>query len=108
MKDRRIIKLSPPPKYEISEYAPIRKKRVAAYARVSTDNPEQQTSFAAQVDYYTELIAQNPEWEFVKVYADDGISGCRTDKRYGFLQMMQECENGLIDLILTKSVSKFA
>ena len=108
MKDRRIIKLSPPPKYEISEYVPIRKKRVAAYARVSTDNPEQQTSFAAQVDYYTELIAQNPEWEFVKVYADDGISGCRTDKRYGFLQMMQDCENGLIDLILTKSVSRFA
>ncbi len=84
------------------------KLRVAAYARVSTDREEQQTSFEAQVDYYTSLITANPQWRFVKVYADEGISGCRTDKRNGFQEMIADCDNGLIDLILTKSVSRFA
>lgn len=108
MKDRIVKKLEPLPKINGFNNNPIRKKRVAAYARVSTDNLEQQTSFDAQVDYYTKLIAEHPEWEFVKVYADAGISGCRTDKRNQFMQMLEDCEKGLIDLILTKSVSRFA
>lgn len=108
MKDRRITKLIPIPKLVNVNNEPIKKKRVAAYARVSTDNLEQQTSFASQVDYYTKLIAEHPKWEFVKVYADEGISGCRADKREGFMEMISDCEKGLIDLILTKSVSRFA
>lgn len=86
----------------------IRKLRVAAYARVSTDHEEQQSSFDAQVDYYTNLIGENPQWEFVNVYTDEGISGCRVDKRNGFKKMIADCDKGLVDLILTKSVSRFA
>ncbi|MCM1167912.1 MAG: recombinase family protein [Ruminococcus sp.] len=108
MNDRKITKLTPIPKLAAIDNKLIRKKRVAAYARVSTDNLEQQTSFSAQVDYYTKLIAEHLEWEFVKVYADEGVSGCRTNKREGFMEMIADCEKGLIDLILTKSVSRFA
>ena len=87
--------------------APIR-KRVAAYARVSTELEEQQNSFEAQVDYYTKLIGSHPEWEFVKVYADAGRSGVSTGKRDGFREMIRDCEDGRMDLILTKSISRFA
>ena len=108
MIDRNIIKLAPIPKMPSVNNKVIRKLRVAAYARVSTDHKDQQTSFESQVDYYTKMIAENPQWEFVKVYADEGISGCRTDKRDGFQKMIADCDKGLIDLILTKSVSRFA
>lgn len=84
------------------------RKRVAAYARVSTDTDEQFTSFEAQVDYYTQKIRANPDWDFVAVYTDEGISATNTKKRDGFKRMIQDAMNGKIDLILTKSVSRFA
>lgn len=84
------------------------KKRVAAYARVSTDMDEQLNSYEAQISYYTEHIQKNPEWTFVKVYTDEGISGLMTKKREGFQTMIKDALSGKIDLILTKSVSRFA
>ena len=86
----------------------IQKRRVAGYARVSTDSEEQFTSYEAQVDYYTQYIQSNPEWEFVKVYTDEGISGTNTKHRIGFNEMIADAMSGKIDLIVTKSVSRFA
>lgn len=85
-----------------------RKRRVAGYARVSTDSDEQFISYEAQVDYYTKFIRSKPEWEFVKVYTDEGISMTNTKKREGFKEMIADALNGKIDLIVTKSVSRFA
>lgn len=84
------------------------RKRVAAYARVSTDDAEQLNSYEAQVSFYTEHIQSNPEWQFVKVYTDEGISGLMTKNREGFQEMITEALAGKIDLIITKSVSRFA
>ena len=84
------------------------KLRVAAYARVSTEQDEQQSSYEAQVDFYTHYIQSNPNWEFVSVFADEGITGTNTKKRDGFNPMIQNAMNGEIDLILTKSISRFA
>ena len=84
------------------------KLRVAAYCRVSTDSDEQATSYDAQVEHYTELIQKNPEWEFAGIYADDGISGTNTKKREDFNRMIDDCEAGNIDMIITKSISRFA
>lgn len=84
------------------------KLRVAAYARVSTEQDEQQSSYEAQVDFYTHYIQSNPNWEFVSVFADEGITGTNTKKRDGFNLMIQKAMNGEIDLILTKSISRFA
>ena len=78
------------------------------YARVSTDSDEQFTSYEAQVDYYTRYIQSHPEWEFVKVYTDEGISGTDTRHREGFNEMIEDALAGKIDLIVTKSVSRFA
>ena len=83
-------------------------RRVAAYARVSTDSAEQLTSYEAQVDYYTKYIKSRSDWEFVDVYTDEGISATNTKKRDGFNRMVQDALNGKIDLIVTKSVSRFA
>ena len=88
--------------------APMKKRRVAAYARVSTDKDEQQNSYEAQVDYYTAHIQGNPEWIFAGVYSDAGITGTSMKKRDGFNQMVADALAGKIDLILTKSVSRFA
>ena len=85
-----------------------RKRRVAAYARVSTDKDEQITSYKAQVDYYTKLIRNNEEWEYVDVYADEGITGTSTKSRKRFNEMIDDAVAGKIDLIITKSVSRFA
>ena len=85
-----------------------RKLRVAAYCRVSTEEEEQQGSFEIQKLYYTEKINSTPEWEVAGIYADDGISGVHTKKRDGFNQMIQDCKKRKIDLILTKSISRFA
>ena len=87
---------------------PLYKLRVAAYARVSTDSDEQFTSYEAQIDYYTQYIQRNPEWTFVKVYTDEGISGTNTKHRVGFNEMIADAISGKIDLIVTKSVSRFA
>ncbi len=86
----------------------IVKRRVAGYARVSTEQEEQQTSYAAQVDYYTKYIKKHGEWEFVKVYTDEGISATNTKHRDGFNSMIADALDGKIDLIITKSVSRFA
>ena len=85
-----------------------RKRKVAAYARVSTDMDEQLNSYEAQISYYTKHIQENPKWQFVKVYTDEGISGLMTKKREGFQEMIADSLAGKIDLILTKSVSRFA
>ena len=85
-----------------------RKRKVAAYARVSTAKEEQENSFDAQVSYYTQKIQANPEWVFVEVYSDEGITGTNTKKREGFNRMIEDALAGKIDLILTKSVSRFA
>ena len=84
------------------------RKRVAAYARVSTDSEEQLSSYEAQVEFYTRYIKGNPGWEFVDVYTDEGISGTNIRKREGFNRMVSDALNGKIDLILTKSISRFA
>ena len=85
-----------------------KKRRVAGYARVSTDHEEQQTSYEAQVDYYTNYIKGREDWEFVSVYTDEGISATSTTKREGFNKMVTDALDGRIDLIITKSVSRFA
>ncbi len=84
------------------------KIRVAAYCRVSTDQEEQEKSFDNQVNYYTEYIKKKPEYELVDIYADEGISGTNTKKRDGFKRMIADCEAGKIDLVITKSISRFA
>ncbi len=85
-----------------------RKLRVAAYARVSTDMEEQETSFDAQVEYFTNYIKANPEWELVEVYQDDGKSATSMVKREGFNRMIADALSGKIDRIYTKSISRFA
>jgi DNA invertase Pin-like site-specific DNA recombinase len=84
------------------------KRRVAGYARVSTDSDDQYASYEAQVDYYTTMIKANAEWEFVGIYTDEGISGTSTTRREGFKRMLDDALAGKIDLIVTKSVSRFA
>jgi len=88
--------------------ASVNKRRVAGYARVSTDSDEQFTSYEAQIDYYTQYIKRHAEWEFVRVYTDEGISGTNTKHREGFNEMIADALAGKIDLIVTKSVSRFA
>ena len=85
-----------------------KKRRTAAYARVSTDSEEQLTSYSAQVDYYTNYIKSRDDWEFVSVYTDEGITGTNTKHREGFKRMVADALAGKIDLIVTKSVSRFA
>ena len=82
--------------------------RVAAYVRVSTDGEEQLESYQSQVKHYTELIQNNPEWQMVGVYADEAVTGTKTDKREEFNRMINDCMNGDIDLIIVKSISRFA
>lgn len=83
-------------------------KKVAAYARVSMESERLQHSLSAQVSYYSSLIQQNPVWEYAGVYADDGITGTKTNDRAEFNRMIADCEAGKIDIILTKSISRFA
>ncbi|MFV0441426.1 MAG: recombinase family protein [Lachnospirales bacterium] len=85
-----------------------KKVRVAAYARASTDSDEQATSYDAQVEHYTNFIKNNEEWELADIFADDGISGTNTKKREEFNRMIEECMAGNIDMIITKSISRFA
>ena len=85
-----------------------KKRKVAGYARVSTDMEDQQTSYAAQCDYYTSYIQSREDWEFVGLYSDEGISATSTRHREGFNKMVEDALDGKIDLIITKSVSRFA
>ena len=84
------------------------KKRVAAYCRVSTDQEEQLSSYEAQVNYYTIYINGHKEYAFAGIYADEGISGTNTKKREQFNLMIKDCKAGKIDMIITKSISRFA
>jgi len=84
------------------------KLRVAAYCRVSTDSEEQASSYEVQIEHYTSYIKGNPEWELAGIYADDGISGTNTKKREEFNRMIEACMEGKIDMIITKSISRFA
>ena len=85
-----------------------KKIKVAAYCRVSTDQDEQLNSFENQVHYYTNYINDNPQYEFAGIYADEGISGTNTKKRKEFMRMIEDCEAKKIDLVITKSISRFA
>lgn len=84
------------------------KLRVAAYCRVSTDSEEQATSYEAQIEHYTEYIQKNPEWELAGIFADEGLSGTDTRKRGEFNRMIEECMAGKINMVITKSISRFA
>lgn len=84
------------------------RKKVAAYARVSFLTDKTQTSLSTQVSYYSSFIQNNPEWEYAGVYIDEGITGTAINRRKGFQSMIRDCDDGKIDLILTKSVSRFA
>ncbi len=104
---QRVVKQMP--SLKALELAKEKKKlRVCAYARVSTLSEEQEDSFERQVEYYTKYINANADWEMVKIYADQGTTGTRTDKRTEFNQMIKDCKNGGIDKILVKSISRFA
>ena len=96
------------PKNELKQEQKKGKLRVAAYCRVSTDDEEQLASYKNQIEYYTEKINSNPEWEMAGIYADEGISGTNTKHRAEFQKLMALCRRGRVDLILTKSVSRFA
>lgn len=85
-----------------------RKLRVAAYCRVSTEQEEQLGSFANQVEYYTRLIEDEEDWELAGIYADEGISGTGTRKRKGFQRLIEACDEGRVDFVITKSISRFA
>lgn len=86
----------------------VKKLRVASYCRVSTDTEEQASSYETQISHYEEYIRSKPEWELVNVYADDGISATSTKKREEFNRMIEDCKKGLINMIITKSISRFA
>lgn len=94
---------------DITQYSQrARKKRVCAYTRVSTDKDDQANSYESQCKYFTEYIQQHSDWDFAGIYADEGITGTSIKKRENFRRMIIDAENGLIDLILTKEVSRFA
>lgn len=98
-----------PAKQELAENRTIKRQlRVAAYCRVSTDDEEQLTSYEAQQTYYTDKIMTNPDWTMAGIYADEGITGTKATKRPEFLKMIRKCKQKKIDLILVKSISRFA
>ena len=101
-KQPRVIKIKP------AERSQNVRLRVAAYTRVSPDSEDQLNSFAAQNRYYTELISDKAEWRMVDIYADKGITGTSAKKREDFMRMIRHCRQKKIDVILTKSVSRFS
>lgn len=105
---KKNITVMSPPKAMTVDKEKYHQKRVAAYCRVSTDSEEQLTSYTTQKKVYTEMIAARPDWELAGIYADEGISGTRADKRPQFQKMIEDCFAGKIDYIVTKSVSRFA
>lgn len=87
---------------------PPKRKQVAVYARGSMESDRLVLSLSAQISYYSGLIQKNPEWEFAGVYADGFVSGTSAERRAEFQRMLADCEAGRIDIILTKSISRFA
>ncbi len=110
MKDKKVILIEKNDDRQniVNEKLEVRKLKVCAYARVSTDLEEQANSYQTQISEFTKTIEANDEWEFVKMYSDEGISGTYLNKRTGFLEMIQDARDGKIDMILTKSLSRFA
>ena len=105
---KKTVTLIEPKKSLMVDKAKYHQKRVAAYCRVSTDSEEQLNSYENQKKAYTEMIASNKDWDFVGIYADEGISGTLANKRDEFKKMISVCLDGKIDYIITKSVSRFA
>ena len=105
---KKTVTLIEPKKNFVVDKEKYKQKKVAAYCRVSTDSEEQLTSYTNQMKVYTEMINANKEWEFAGLYADEGISGTKTDKRPQSKKMIDDCYKGKIDYIITKSVSRFA
>ena len=105
--EKKIIEI---PATVVHKEKDIRKRelRVAAYCRVSTDSEEQLNSYKSQIEYYTSIIEENPRWRLAGIFADEGLSATSTKKREQFNRMIQKCRRGSIDLIITKSVSRFA
>lgn len=100
-----------PPRIQANQHSKAESKpklRVAAYCRVSTDSDEQASSYEVQIDHYTSHINNNPDWQLAGIYADDGISGTNTKKRGEFNRMIEDGMKGKIDMIITKSISRFA
>jgi len=97
-----------PAKKKVDFYDEEVKQRVAIYVRVSTDHVEQVTSYELQKNYYESFVAKHPNWTLVRIYADEGLSGTSTARRKDLLQMLSDCRAGKIDIIITKSVSRFA
>lgn len=106
--ERRVRVIPPTRKPEELHRDHDGKMRVAAYCRVSTDSEEQLNSYEAQKTYYTQKIQDSPDWEMAGIYADEGISGTSLKKRTQFNKMITACKRGHIDLIITKSLSRFA
>ena len=105
----KVIKVIPPkPEFSGENRIDLRPKRVAAYCRVSTDKEEQERSFETQKAMYTEMIMMKPDWQMAGIYADEGITGTIAKKRPGFMKMIDDCRKGKIDLIITKSISRFS
>jgi DNA invertase Pin-like site-specific DNA recombinase len=96
------------PKLSAQTASPVTQRLTAAYARVSTDSDEQLNSYAAQVSFYTDYIKSRADWQYVSVYTDEGISGLMMKKRDGFNRMIEDAMAGKVQLIITKSVSRFA
>ena len=86
----------------------IERKRVAAYCRISTDSEDQLNSYRSQVQYYTDKISENVDWMMAGIYADEAITGTQVAKREGFQKMINDCMSGQIDMVITKSISRFA
>jgi DNA invertase Pin-like site-specific DNA recombinase len=107
-KKKNISFIPPQPEYDRSIKPQFKALRVAAYCRVSTTLEQQETSYEAQVSYYTEKIKSNPNWKLAGIYADDGKSATNTKKRDDFNAMIEDCMVGKIDMVITKSVSRFA
>ncbi|MBQ9015967.1 MAG: recombinase family protein [Firmicutes bacterium] len=103
----KIIEATKAPE-RLADRTPRRKLKVAAYCRVSTDLKEQESSYEAQCTHYTRYIQEQEGWDFAGLYADEGISGTGTKKRTQFRQMIEDCEKGRIDMVVTKSISRFA
>lgn len=108
MKDRNVTVVPAYPRPSSMREAERSRQKVAAYARVSTDRADQESSLEAQTDYYQKMIAKHPGWQFAGIFVDDGISGLSTDARDGFREMIETALSGGIDLVLTKSISRFA
>ena len=109
MDERKVKRIYRPPSVPAADlFKGGKQRRVAAYARVSTASDEQLNSVEAQKDYFDKLIRQRPDWIFVDVYADEGITGTSINRREAFNRMVTDALAGNIDLIVTKSISRFA